>query len=200
MNETKRQTTQQIRQKGDLGHMAGYYDLIMVFLTLGRENKLRKKTLDMAQIKPGEKVLEVGCGTGTLTIAAGARTGTSGEAAGIDIAPEMIKAAKRKAKKRGANITFQVSSIEHIPYPDKRFEVVLGSFMIFHMPEETRIKGLAEIFRVLKTGGRLFIIDMVDLSELEPILKELCFTNIEINKFKLHFMTLWTLRGTARKP
>jgi ubiquinone/menaquinone biosynthesis C-methylase UbiE len=96
MNKT--QTAQKSgRQTGNLGRMAGYYDLIMFLLTQGREKKLRQVTLDLAQIKPGDKVLEIGCGTGTLSIAAKTRVGDSGEVAGLDIAPEMIAAAVRKS-------------------------------------------------------------------------------------------------------
>jgi ubiquinone/menaquinone biosynthesis C-methylase UbiE len=187
------------RQEGDLGHMARYYDLVMFFLTQGREKKLRKVTLDLAQIKPGDKVLEIGCGTGTLTIAAKSQVGVGGEVVGIDIAPEMISAAVRKAKRKGADVSFKVGSIANIPFPDNRFDTVLCSFMIFHMPEDIRRKGLAEIFRVLKSGGSLFVIDTVDLRELESALEENSFTGIKINQSKLNFIGLWYLRGLAKK-
>jgi ubiquinone/menaquinone biosynthesis C-methylase UbiE len=187
------------RQEGNLGRMARYYDLVMFLLTQGREKKLRKITLDLAQIKPGDKVLEIGCGTGTLTIAAKERVGVNGEAIGIDIAPEMIAAAVRKSARKGADVIFKDGSIEKIPFPDNRFDTVVCSFMIFHMPEDIRRKGLAEIYRVLKSGGRLFIIDTVDLRELGSGLKENCLKVAEINKFKLNFIGIWYLCGTAEK-
>jgi ubiquinone/menaquinone biosynthesis C-methylase UbiE len=187
------------KQEGNLGHMARYYDLVMLFLTFGREKTLRRKTLDLAQIKPGDKVLEIGCGTGTLTLAAKTRTGVSGEVVGIDIAPEMIAVARRKAARKGSKVLFQVGGIENISFPDDRFDTVLCSFMIFHMPEEVRIKGFKEIYRVLKSGGHLFIIDTVDLRELAPILKENIFSDIEIAKFKLNIMDVWFVRCTAKK-
>ncbi len=188
------------RQKGDLGRMARYYDLVMLLLTQGREKKLRQTTLALAQINPGDKVLEIGCGTGTLTIAAKLWVGTDGAATGIDIAPEMISAAVRKATRKGVEVFFQVGSIANIPFPENRFDKVICSFMIFHMPEDIRRKGLAEIHRVLKPGGRLFIIDTVDLRELETVLKENAFRDVEINKFKLNFIRLWYLSGLAEKP
>ena len=196
MNDVK---TGSKRQQGDLGGMAHYYDLIMVLLTQGRERKLRQKTLDLAKIKPGDKVLEIGCGTGTLTIAAGSRVGTDGEAAGIDIAPEMISTAMKKAARKGAKVSFQAGSIASIPFPENRFDVVLCSFMIYHMPEDIRIKGLAEIHRVLKPGGRLFIIDTTNLTELGSVLKKNSFSSIEISKFKLNLIGLWYLLGLADK-
>jgi ubiquinone/menaquinone biosynthesis C-methylase UbiE len=187
------------KQAGNLGHMAGYYDLVMFFITMGRETSLRHKTLDLAQIKPGEKILEIGCGTGTLSLAARKRLGKSGEVMGIDIAPEMVAVAARKAARHGVNASFQVGGIDKIPFPDNRFDVVMCSFMIFHMPEEIRKAGLREIYRVLKSGGRLFIIDTVDLRGLEPILKEDLFSEIEIDQFKLNFMSVSFLLAAAVK-
>ena len=194
-----RNSTTLKKQEGNLGHMAHYYDLLMVFLTMGREKTLRRKTLDLAQMKSGDKILEIGCGTGTLSLAAKARVEASGEVAGIDIAPEMIAVASRKAVRKGVDVSFQLGSIEKIPFPDNWFDTVMCSFMIFHMPEDVRRPGLAEIFRVLKPGGHLFIIDMVDLRELDPVLKENLFREIEIDKFKLNFMSVWFVRATALK-
>jgi ubiquinone/menaquinone biosynthesis C-methylase UbiE len=96
-------------------------------------------------------------------------------------------------------VGFQVGSIEKIPFPDSRFDTIMCSFMIFHMPEDIRRRGLAEIRRVLKPGGGLFIIDTVDLRELEPVLKENSLKVAEIRKIKLNLMGLWYLRGLAQK-
>ena len=173
--------------------MAHYYDLVMVLLTLGREKTLRKMTLDLGQVRPGDKVLEIGCGTGTLTLAAKVRVGASGEVVGIDIAPEMVEVASRKATRKGIDADFQAGSIEKIPFPDHSFDAVLCSFMIFHMPDAIRRKGFKEIYRVLKSGGHLFIIDTVDLHELSPVLKENSFTEIETTRAKLNFIKIWAL-------
>jgi ubiquinone/menaquinone biosynthesis C-methylase UbiE len=172
-------------------------------MTLGRENKLRHLEVEWAQLKPGDKVLEIGCGTGTLSLAAKTRVGPNGSVNGIDIAPEMVEAARRKAERKGVDVTFQVGSIAGIPFPDNRFDVVICSFMIFHMPEDVRNKGFKEIYRVLKPGGHYFIIDAVskdkryDLLELGPVLKTNSFTEIEMKKIKYAYLTLGTVRCTT---
>jgi ubiquinone/menaquinone biosynthesis C-methylase UbiE len=206
------------KQHGQLGYMAHYYDIVVALMTLGREKTLRRVTLDLVQLKPGDKVLEIGCGTGTLTLGAKVRVGAAGKAMGIDIAPEMVEAANRKAARKGVDASFQVGSIAKIPFPDSCFDAVMCSFMIFHMPADVRSEGLAEVYRVLRSGGRLSILDfglpdkpwlrrfvqmhfgnMVqqDVRELIPILKENSFSSVEV--VKAGFMGTWFLRGTAEK-
>lgn len=141
-------------------NMVSSYDTYMRRITLGREGVLREETVKSAQVKPGDSVLEIGCGTGTLTLAAKRQAGLTGKVFGIDILPGMVEISQKKAAEANEQITFQVGSIDDIPFPENQFDVVLCSFMIFHMPEETRRKGLAEIYRVLKPNGRVFIVDI----------------------------------------
>ena len=82
-----------------MGAYAPYYDLLMKILTLGREKELRHTELDIVKISEGNNVLEVGCGTGTLSLLAKDRTGTSGKVCGIDAAPKMVQRAQKKVNK-----------------------------------------------------------------------------------------------------
>ena len=198
------------------------YDSYMRKVTLGRERFLRETTLDLAGVKAGDGVLEVGCGTGTLTLAARRRVGPTGKAFGIDVIPGMIEASQRKAAQANEQITFQLGSIDAIPFSENLFEVVMCSFMIFHMSEKTRRKGLAEIQRVLKPGGRLLVVDMAlpaqpvakaivrrlfggappDLRELLPLMDAAGFSDLESGPVKFRILGLPVLafvRGSARK-
>jgi demethylmenaquinone methyltransferase/2-methoxy-6-polyprenyl-1,4-benzoquinol methylase/phosphoethanolamine N-methyltransferase len=145
------------------GSMQGWgktYDAIVNLLSLGQERKLRQATLALANVRPGERILEVGCGTGSLALAAKTQAGPGSQVAGIDVAPDMLEAARRKAASAGLEIQFKLGRIEAIPFPDAQFDLVLSSLMLHHIPgDEAKQQALIEVFRVLKPGGRLLIVD-----------------------------------------
>ena len=140
------------------------YDAIAWLTTFGQEPAIRRQTLSVAQPQPGEKALDVGCGTGTLAVAAARRVRPSREAQGIDPSPEMVEVARRKAARKSVEASFQVASIEGLPFGDDHFDLVLSSFMLHHLPDEVKAQGFAEIRRVLKPGGRFVAVDLADSS------------------------------------
>jgi ubiquinone/menaquinone biosynthesis C-methylase UbiE len=145
--------------RGSVIHWANHYDKVVSLLTLGRRKRLRSLTIALARIQPGERVLEVGCGTGDVAIAACAPAGPRGLVAGIDAGPEMIAVARAKAARAGVTVDFRLEPIEALSYADATFDVVLSSLMMHHLPDDLKRQGLAEIARVLKPGGRLLIVD-----------------------------------------
>ena len=159
---------QPAQTEGRLIRWASYYDLAVNLTTLGRARLLRKLTVDHASIEPGDSVLDVGCGTGEVTILAKTRA-KDGNVYGIDPAPEMIAVARKKAAGKRLDIDFRVGVIEALPFPDSSIDVVTSSLMMHHLPEDLKVRGLAEIYRVLrspdpasgKPGGRLLIADFM---------------------------------------
>src|SRR5205085_10921846 len=143
---------------GRVLHGAHWYDLVTRVISLGRDKALRETLIELAAPAPGEKVLDVGCGTGTLALALKSRMGT-GEVNGVDASPEMIEVAKEKAAKAGSEFDFQVALIEAIPFPDATFDLVTSSLMLHHLPDDLKRTGLDEIRRVLKPGGRFMAMD-----------------------------------------
>jgi ubiquinone/menaquinone biosynthesis C-methylase UbiE len=99
-------------------HWASEYDFFTSFLGLGVNRPNSRIVVELAGIKPGDKVLDVGCGTGNLTLTSKTAAGSSGAVYGIDAAPEMIKVARKKAQRYGLDVTFEVGLIEKIPFPD----------------------------------------------------------------------------------
>ena len=138
---------------------ARYYDLLVWLLTLGREGAFRERLLALARLQPGESVLDVGCGTGTLAIAAKRRVGPRGVVHGIDASPEMIARAARKARKAGIDVTFRTAIVEALPFPDRHFDVVLSTLMLHHLPRPAREQCAREMRRILKPGGRVLAVD-----------------------------------------
>jgi len=139
------------------------YDLMarfgMRFILGGSEQALRQTTADLAQLQPGEAVLDVGCGTGTLALVAKEHVGVAGRVSGIDPSAQLLTRARHKAARRGLEINFQLGVIEQLPFPDQSFDVVLSTLMMHHLPDDLKRQGLAEIARVLKPGGRLLVVD-----------------------------------------
>ena len=129
--------------RGAVIRWAGHYDQVVSLLTLGRRAQLRKMTIALARIQPGDRVLEVGCGTGDLAIAACAPAGPRGSVSGIDAGPEMIAVARAKAARAGVAVDFRVEPIEALTYPDATFDIVLSSLMMHHLPDDLKRQGLA---------------------------------------------------------
>lgn len=139
---------------------AGHYDMFVNLLLFGREKSFRQNILRTADIPSGAVVLDVGCGTGTLALMAKTQLGAQGKVYGIDAAPEMIDVARHKATDQNRAVDFRQGVIESLPFEDSTFDVVLSTLMFHHLPDDLKQRGLAEIFRVLKPGGRLLIVDM----------------------------------------
>ena len=142
-------------------HKALLYDLFVWLVSLGRERTYREKALDLARLRPGESVLDIGCGTGTLAIAAKQRVGAVGRVGAIDASPEMLARASKKAKRVGAEIVFRNGVVEALPFSEGQFDAVLSTLMLHHLGRKARQQCAQEVRRVLKPGGRVLAVDFV---------------------------------------
>jgi demethylmenaquinone methyltransferase/2-methoxy-6-polyprenyl-1,4-benzoquinol methylase/phosphoethanolamine N-methyltransferase len=143
----------------DTWRWARFYDLGVSLFFLGRARALREKTVSLAGIAAGEAVLEAGCGTGALTLAAWRAAGPTGHVHGIDPSANMLDVARRKAARAGAVIDYRIASAEALPFADGSFDAVLSSLMMHHVPAELQQRAVTEMKRVLRPGGRLVIVD-----------------------------------------
>lgn len=140
-----------------------------IFLFRGQLQEMRRRVIALAGVRPGEHVLDVGCGTGTLALDAQRRVGGAGRVVGVDPSPQQIGRAQAKAARRHVGVEFQVGVIERLPFPDQTFDVVFSTLMMHHLPDPLKRQGLAEIARVLKPGGRLVIADFAPKKERQGV-------------------------------
>jgi SAM-dependent methyltransferase len=119
----------------------------------------------LGPVREGDAILDIGCGAGVDTIIAARLAGPTGSAAGLDAVPEMLARAQENARLAGvANVEFREGSAEELPFPDNSFDVVISNG-VFNLVVD-KAKALAEVYRVLKPGGRFLLADQVLAGEL----------------------------------
>lgn len=144
----------------DLDHVAWVYDFVHEKLSLGKERQFREKTMNYMDFSPTDRILDVGCGTGSLTILVARRLQPPGEAVGIDAAPRMIHIAREKVVREQLPASFRVMVAEQLDFPDASFDVVVNSMFSHHVDTELKQRAFAEMFRVLRPGGTLVTADI----------------------------------------
>jgi ubiquinone/menaquinone biosynthesis C-methylase UbiE len=128
------------------------------------DENLRDIVIQKANIKTGNVVLDIGCGTGFLTLGVANAVGKNGKVIGVDISKEMMeKAEENLSKARVSNLEFRVGDAESIPLEDNSVDAVVGNMVLHHCPNpESAVK---EMVRVLKPNGSLVLADMEEHKE-----------------------------------
>jgi demethylmenaquinone methyltransferase/2-methoxy-6-polyprenyl-1,4-benzoquinol methylase len=147
--------------RGMFDRIAGVYDLMNTAMTAGLHHRWRERAADRAELAPGDVALDACCGTGDLALELAARVGPDGRVIGSDFSEAMLDLARRKAAERGAgSVRFEWGDALELPYDDGSFDAVTVGFGVRNLADLDR--GIVELARVLKPGGRLVILEITN--------------------------------------
>jgi demethylmenaquinone methyltransferase / 2-methoxy-6-polyprenyl-1,4-benzoquinol methylase len=139
--------------------IAGVYDLMNTAMTAGMHHRWRQRAADLTELTRGGAALDVCCGTGDLTFELAGRVGPDGTVVGCDFSERMLDLARAKAGRRDAsNVRFEWADALELPYADASFDAVTIGFGARNLADLDR--GLAELARVLRRGGRVVILEI----------------------------------------
>lgn len=136
--------------------LTSFYDPVISLTT--REKTFKSQLIKLSSINKGDRIIDIGSGTGTLAIWL-KENEPDARVVGLDGDPQILSIAKRKAKAYGLDINFRQGLSFDIPYEDETFNHCFSSLFFHHLTLDNKKKTFAEIFRVLKKGGKLYIAD-----------------------------------------
>ena len=138
------------------GWLTPMYDPLLRWVV--RESTFKQHLVEQAPIEKGQRILDLGCGTATLTIII-KRTHPESEVVGLDGDPRILEIARAKVAKTVLDITLNQGMAFDLPFADDSFDHVFSSLLFHHLTRENKIRTLREVFRVLRPQGELHVVD-----------------------------------------
>ncbi len=145
-----------------LDHAAGVYDAVTNLAYLGRSARIRAEAIGYMDFKANDRILDLGCGTGVMTLQIAEKLNGTGHIEGIDAAGKMIRVAEKRLNKTdlAARCHFQHALAERLPFDDASFDYCFSSMFYHHLPIDLKRESMAEAYRVLRDGGIFVTIDI----------------------------------------
>jgi ubiquinone/menaquinone biosynthesis C-methylase UbiE len=167
------------------------------------ESRFKSQLIKQAHIHEGHRVLDLGCGTATLTILI-KQTHPDAEVTGLDGDAKILEIARQKAAKSGIRITLDEGMAFNLPYAENSFDRALSSLVLHHLTEDNKRRALAEVFRVLKPDGEFHVADFRRQNKSLPTLfRETGFEQVEeCGEYMTIFgkLSLWSARCAKDAP
>lgn len=167
------------------------------------ESKFKTRLVQEANIQGGQRVLDLGCGTATLTILI-KQTHPDADVVGLDGDTKILEIARHKAAKASAEITLHEGMTFHLPYAENSFDRVLSSLVLHHLTAEKKQRTLAEVFRVLDSRGEMHVADFRRQNKaLTMMFREAGFEQVEeYDEYRTIFgtLSLWRARCAKEPP
>ncbi|MFC4372649.1 methyltransferase domain-containing protein [Nocardia halotolerans] len=162
------------------------YNVFTSVFFLGRHRSLLAELVTTAGASPGERALDIGCGPGKLVRALGAAVGPAGEAVGVD--PSAAAIADSRRRDRAAHHRYERGPAQELPFADAEFDAVTCTFVMHHIPEQHREAALAQMWRVVRPGGRVLLADAAPAPWLRRVLRPLLgggdpFAGVDIRRY-----------------
>jgi ubiquinone/menaquinone biosynthesis C-methylase UbiE len=132
------------------------YDAVLRWVM--QEENFKHALIRQAQIQPGQQVLDLGCGTATLTVMV-KQAHPEAEVTGLDGDPQVLQIGRAKAEKAGVALTLDQGMAYDLPYLEASFDRVLSSLMFHHLTTQDKQRAIQEVYRVLRPGGSFLIVD-----------------------------------------
>jgi demethylmenaquinone methyltransferase/2-methoxy-6-polyprenyl-1,4-benzoquinol methylase len=158
MSATQKGTLEEPQVRAMFDRIAGFYDVMNSVMTAGLHHEWRRRAVDLAEVGPGDRVLDVATGTGDLALELARRVGREGAVVASDFSEEMLSRARAKAADAASPVIFEWGNALDLPYAEGEFVAATVGFGARNFSDLDR--GLGEMARVVRPGGRVVVLEI----------------------------------------